>query len=64
MREIQLSRGKIAIVDEADYDELSRFSWCVDHQLRSLQDRTIPTVRSPPAKCLKILVGELGFEPR
>jgi hypothetical protein len=28
MKEIQLTRGKIAIVDNEDYDMLSQFNWC------------------------------------
>jgi hypothetical protein len=29
VKEIALTQGKIAIVDDADYDELARYKWCV-----------------------------------
>jgi hypothetical protein len=28
VREIQLSQGKVALVDAEDYEELSKYSWC------------------------------------
>lgn len=32
MKHIQLTQGQVAIVDDEDYDELSRFSWYVDNK--------------------------------
>lgn len=31
MKEIQLTQGKVSIVDDADYDFLSQFNWFVNH---------------------------------
>lgn len=28
MKEIQLSQGKVAVVDDEDFEELSKFKWC------------------------------------
>lgn len=31
-KEIPLTQGKVALVDEADYDQLSRFKWCASKE--------------------------------
>lgn len=31
-KEIMLTRGAVAIVDDADYDKLTQYSWCVNAQ--------------------------------
>lgn len=35
MKQNELTHGKIAIVDDADYFELSKFKWCAKHNKRS-----------------------------
>lgn len=41
-REIVLTRGAVAIIDEKDYEEVSKFKWCYDgrYASRGLYDRS------------------------
>jgi hypothetical protein len=59
MRKIKLSRGKVALVDDRDYDWLSKFSWHVHKgaKCRTYHVRTL--VRGPDKKPKDIFMHQL-----
>jgi hypothetical protein len=63
VRYIQLTKGKIAIVDDADYDELNKFNW---HYHGGYAKRTIFVSKGKSPKCAflhhYLLPKKSGFE--
>jgi hypothetical protein len=67
MKEIPLTQGKVAIVDDEDFDELNRYKWCADRGFGTWYahrgGRTVDGVRGPKVKMHKqILVAPVGME--
>jgi hypothetical protein len=48
MKEIPLSRGKVALVDDEDYENLIQFKWCANRGYR--YNHTFYAVRHTPKK--------------
>lgn len=40
MKEIQLTRGKVALVDDEDYERVSQVHWCLDKGVNTFYART------------------------
>ncbi len=59
MREIQLTQGKFALVDEVDFDRLSKFNWCVSRNGYAVRNTSR---KSPGGKKIVFMHKEiLGF---
>ncbi len=63
MREIQLTQGKVALVDDEDYELASRFRWYVERKANGWYARR--NIRRPDGRKAKILLHRaiLGAEP-
>ncbi len=67
MKEIPLSKGKVALVDDEDYERLSQFKWCASQQGRNgLKWYAIRWVCPKGEKQYKVAMHRfiLGIAPR
>lgn len=63
LKEIQLTQGKVALVDDADYGRLNRFKWYAHKQPRTYY--AARNIRMSDSKRLKIFMHQviLGLQP-
>lgn len=65
MREIHLTQGKVAMVDDDDYEELAKFKWCAQEIARkwyAVRARPYNGKRQHVLMHREILDGEEGME--
>ena len=57
MKEIQLTQGQIALIDDEDFDQLNRFKWCASYQPHSgyfYAVSRLKRIKNEPRKSLRM----------